>query len=133
MPNTEQLKSEVSRLAPEEQASVAQIMSSQALLSALYDKTYDIDAVRRDFRTGRHSLLNIFDERARMRVLVEKFGEMILAITDAQYDNGERSNGWTEISRSDMRDIVIQSMMASLNNAMQLRMRTKDLEAEGRR
>lgn len=133
MPNTKQLKSEVSRLAPEEQASLAQIMSSQALLSALYDKTYDIDGVRRDFRTGRHSLLNIFGERARMRVLVEKFGEMILAITDAQYDNGERSNGWTEIRRSDMRDIVIQSMMTSLNNAMQLRIRTKDLEAEERR
>ena len=129
--NTDDLKSEVSRLPPDKQASVAQIMSSQALLSALYDKSLNIDGVRRDFKSGCHSLLSVFDERARLRVLVERFGEMVLAITDTQFENGEHNNGWNEISRSHMRDIVIQSMITSLNNAMQMRMQTKNLEEEG--
>ena len=130
--NTDELKSEVSRLTPEKQASVAQVMSSQALLLALYDKSLNIEGVRKDFTIGRYSLLSVFDERARMRVLVEKFGEMILSITDAQFDKGEHNNGWNEISQSHMRDIVIQSMMTSLHNAMQIRMQTKNIEEEGR-
>ena len=130
--NTCELKSEASRLTPEKQASVAQIMSTQALLSALYDKSVNIDDVRWDFKSGHHSLLSMFDERARLRVLVERFGEMVLAITDAQFENGERNNGWNEISQSHMRDIVIQSMMTSLHNAMQIRIQTKKSEQEGR-
>lgn len=131
--NIDELKREVSRFTPEEQASIAQSMSSQALLSALYDKSHNIDGLRRDFKTGRNSLLNVFDERARLRVLVEKFGEMVLTITDAQFENDENNDGLNKVSLSHMRDIVIQSMMTSLNNTMERRMRTKDLEVEGRR
>jgi len=128
--DSKRLTNEIASLARDDQALLAQSMSTQALLSALYAKCLNMDQVWQDFSEGRHSLVNVFDERGRLRVLIEKFGEMMLAVTDTQFDKGERSNGWHDVSRTHMRDIVIENLIQSLSSAMQIRMTTKHLESE---
>lgn len=117
----QEIREEIRRLSLEDQGIAAQSMSTQALLSALYDKCLDMEEVRQDFSEGRYSLLSAFDERGRLRVLIENFGTMMLTITEAQFNKGERSNGWGDIGREEMHDIVIKSLKTSLDNANQLR------------
>lgn len=125
-----ELKDQIGILTLDDQASLAQCLSSQALLSALYAKSLDMDQVRRDFSVESYSLLSVFDERGRLSILIEKFGEMMLTLTDTQFDKGERSNGWRDVSRSYMRDIVSQNLMNCLKNATELRLKTNFLEIE---
>lgn len=120
-----ELRHSVRSLPPDDQAVLAQGLSAQVLLLALYAKSLDRDQFQRDFSEERYSLLSVFDERGRLGVLIDAFGEMMITATDAQYDKGERSNGWHDVSRSHMRDMVIQCLMRSLSNAMQYRLATK--------
>lgn len=113
-----------------EQHQIAMKLSTQALLSGLYGKALDYDVVRRDFSEGRYSLLSAFDEKARLRVLITEFGKMMLTATDAQFDKGERSNGWEDLSRREMRDRVIQALKDCLAEAEKLRRGSLHLEED---
>ncbi|MCV3765147.1 hypothetical protein [Rhizobium sp. TRM95796] len=125
--NMEVLKGRVLALSPWEQKDIVGGLPIQVLLSALYDKTSDLGSIYKELR-DKDSMLNVFDERARLRTVVEKFGETILRFTDAQFQKGERSNGWRDLSHTEMQDIVIEALMTSLGNAMRVRKETRNIE-----
>lgn len=101
-------------LTPDEQLEVAQSLSTQVLLLALYDKCLDIPRIRQEIIDCRQSLLSVHDERGRLGVLTSEMGSMVLAITEAQYQKGERSNGYQDLSLEEMHQKVIECLRHGL-------------------
>lgn len=94
-------------LCDDDKIEVAQSLPSQVLLLALYDKCLDMPSIRQETLDCRQSLLSVHDERGRLGVLTSEFGNMVMTITQAQYQKGERSNGWHDLSLEEMQQKVI--------------------------
>lgn len=58
----------IADLSEDGQLEVAQSMSTQLLLLALYDKCLDMPSIRQETLECRHSLLSVHDERGRLGV-----------------------------------------------------------------
>lgn len=110
------------------QVEAARQMNTQALLLALYDRTEDVRRISEDFAIGEHSHINVFDERRRLSVVIRYFGEMMLAATDSCFANGDRSNGWHDLSLKEMRDLVMVELREGLSRAEAARAMTTNLE-----
>lgn len=74
--------------------------------------------VRQETLECRQSLLSVHDERGRLRVLISEFGNLVMAITQAQYQKGERSNGWHDLSLEEMQQKVIVCLRRGLASTM---------------
>lgn len=101
-------------LPEDEQITIGHSFPTQLLLLILYARCLDIESIRQETLEYRQSLLSVHDERGRLGVLTSEFGNLILAITEAQYQKGERSNGWHDLSLNEMQQKVIESLRHGL-------------------
>lgn len=91
----------------ESQVEIARAVGSQELLVALYGRSASevADSFREDVLG-----FAVCDERARLSILIEELGEAFIRSADVEYDQGRRSNGWQDQSRSEMRDKAILAL-----------------------
>lgn len=104
----------ISSLPENEQITIGHSFPTQLLLLILYARCLDIERIRQETLECRQSLLSVHDERGRPGVLTSEFGNLVLAITEAQFQKGERSNGWHDLPLDEMQQKVIESLRHGL-------------------
>ena len=122
----EDFSSQIQKLR-EAQIDVARALGSQELLTALYCRP--ADEIAESFRQDVLGF-SVCDERARLRVLIAELGEAVIRIADMEYDQGRRSDGWRNQSRSEMRDKAVSALEQALNRAVSYRSATRAIEQD---
>lgn len=113
------------------QVRIANELNTQALLWALMERSEDPSRFVRDFAERDRSYLNVFGEKRRLGVLIRNFGELMLLATDVCYENGDRSDGWKDLSLCEMRDLVLADLKEGLSRAENARSATSNIEMSG--
>lgn len=108
----------ISSLPENEQITIGHSFPTQLLLLILYARCLDIESIRQETLECRQSLLSVHDERGRLGVLTSEFGNLVLAITEAQFQKGERSNGWHDLPLHEMQQKVIESLRHGLASSI---------------